>query len=94
MIQCFVNQNTCGVYIKRVNIVVFFAISNENTYPNVQSCPYYEKREFLFFVYTVYTITLLVLYMCLYVCSFCSLLRLSTYTLRRISDWSLSIPNM
>ena len=32
MLQCFVNQNA-HVYIKTVNMTVFFVKSNENTYP-------------------------------------------------------------
>ena len=32
MLQCFVDQNA-HVYIKTVNMVVFFVKSNENTYP-------------------------------------------------------------
>ena len=46
-------QSECACLHKTVNMVVFFVKSNENTYTkgthaNVQSCPYNEKREYMY----------------------------------------------
>ena len=46
-------QSECACLHKTVNMVVFFVKSNENTYPkgthaNVHSCPYNEKREYMY----------------------------------------------